>query len=73
MGIEITDLKVYRCVCKTPMRIAEHRDGMYILRCRCGYETAFLEDHPYFNHPEARTEIGDYVIFEAFKKRGARD
>ncbi|MDD5615235.1 MAG: hypothetical protein PHH85_03455 [Candidatus Methanoperedens sp.] len=71
METAITDLKVYRCLCKTPMRIKAHRDGMFILRCnRCGYEVDFLEDHPYFNHEEARTEIGDYVIFEAFKKRG---
>lgn len=52
------------------MRITERRGGMYITRCpRCGYEVAFLDTHPYFNHDEARTEIGDYVIFEAFKKR----
>lgn len=66
-----SDLKVFHCNCGAPCKITAHRDNLYILHCpRCGTEYAFLDSHPYFNHDEARTEIGDYVIFEAFKTRG---
>lgn len=64
------ELKVFRCICRAPCKITAHRNHMYILRCvKCGTEYAFYEDHSYFNHDEARTEVGDYVIFEPFKRQ----
>lgn len=66
----LDDLKVMRCIpgCNTPLKIAAHRDGMFIVECpKCGLEFGFDDKHPYFNHENAKTEIGDYVIFEAFK------
>lgn len=43
---------------------------MYILHCvKCGTEYGFPDDHPYFTHDEARTDVGEHVIFEAFKPR----
>ena len=69
---EAHELKVARCACGHRVKIEAHRDNMFILRCtngRCKDETAYPDDHPFFTHESALTEVGDYVIFEAFKTR----
>ncbi len=66
------DLKVFRCICGARCKITAHKDGRYTVQCldrTCAAEYFFQDEHPYFNHENARTEIGDYVIFEAFKKQ----
>lgn len=50
------------------MRIVEYRDNMYIMRCAGGEtETGFPDDHIYFHHPKAVTQIGEVVRLPSFK------
>ena len=64
---ETPALKVFRCFCGARVKITARRDKMYILHCtRCRTEYGYPDDHPFFTHENALTEVGDYVIFEAF-------
>jgi hypothetical protein len=47
---------------------------MWITKCRyCGQETAFTEEHPYFNHPKAQRNLGDTIRLPTFKDPAAEE
>jgi RNase P subunit RPR2 len=67
---EAPELKVVLGSCGARVKITQRRDKMIILHCvTCGTEYGYPEDHPFFTHENALTEVGDYVLFEAFPKR----
>lgn len=66
------------CTCGQPMTIAGQRDKTIVCRCSSGifcpdgYEAAYTDDHPFFNHPQAMTKVGDTIILPSIEWLSAR-